>query len=316
MLFNLAKEKPTIAQRLMNMLRSAVEAIRRLAASPDQLREYRVMRKAEALLGEAMDAAAAGRGEAGGDVQLSVQQDAQGPYVLVDVDQARFDGLVTKSELTSEAAKVIRERFQGQTIGRENNASRVNARSRGEYTHGPISPEIRKNLDAKMRLSTELDHVMEIARFLRHEDDSKGHGSLAVNGFDYYTAPFEVAGRRFIGNFILANHEDGSRVFYGMPHMQIAANDNGAIGGIASGSARASAEDSQGALPPSPPLAQRSPAHQVDQQASADGGLPVPATDDSIARAAGDVQYFIPGWFYSRYRNGLGQARRSLPAMR
>jgi hypothetical protein len=135
MLFNLAKEKPTIAQRLMNMLRSAVETIRRLAASPDQLREYRVMRKAEALLGEAMDAAAAGRGETGGGVQLSVQQTDNGiPYTRLDTDQDLFIGK-SASEVKDIAGQIIKSRFQGRVIGDAPQNAFVNRNTIDELRH-------------------------------------------------------------------------------------------------------------------------------------------------------------------------------------
>ncbi|MDR1598385.1 MAG: hypothetical protein LBS11_00670, partial [Oscillospiraceae bacterium] len=290
----------------IRLIRSAVDAIKRLTWDADKRDEYKTLHRAETLLGEAMDAAAVGRGEdTSRGVQFSVQEDAQGRYVFVDVDQARFDGLTTNEEFRREATAVITERFQGQTIGRADNASIVNTKAKGEYVRGPSSSTVYQNLDSKMRLSAELDNVMEIARFLRHDKDHKSHGAFAARGFDYYTAPFEVAGRRFIGEFVVANRADGTRVFYGMPHMQIAANSTNSAD---SGSARASAIGFTGSTPA---LLGDGPAvvgTPEQDQVSSTVGLPTPATDTSISQRGGDVQYSIPGETSSQ--------RRKLDALR
>ena len=54
-------------------------------------------------------------------------------YVQVDVDQERFEGL-SEEESQKEARKVIKEKFSGKVIGKDNKAF-VNGTTADEYTH-------------------------------------------------------------------------------------------------------------------------------------------------------------------------------------
>ncbi len=146
-----------------------------------------------------------------GGVRYSIKEAENGTkYVSVDVDQARFDGL-TPTQMQAEAKKVIMEKFAGKVIG-ESNRAYVNGTTAGEYSH-PANRNLNDTVkEAKMRSSAELDNLLEVSQFLRHEDDDGRHPQ-AVGGWDKYQTTFEVGGRKYTGEISIENTTRG-RLFY------------------------------------------------------------------------------------------------------
>lgn len=124
-------------------------------------------------------------------------------YVDVDVDQERFDGLTPKEQI-KEAAKVIRERFANRVIGVGDDYARVTGRTAKEYRGKHYAQDI---MEAKARLSPELDNLLSAAQYLGHESDD-GHHPEAVGGWDYYRALFNVNGTMYTGDINVMNRED------------------------------------------------------------------------------------------------------------
>lgn len=154
------------------------------------------------------------RGEAGSvdGQRLSVQTDEDGhKYVKIDADQTIFDGK-TPAEKCTIAKRYMREHFQGKILGNADNKAFINRANIDEYTH-PARKNLPENVwDAKMRASTELDHLIEISRFLSHNEDDGRH-EKAVGGWDHYETDFEVGGQRFTGIVHIMNTARG-RLFH------------------------------------------------------------------------------------------------------
>ena len=100
------------------------------------------------------------------------------PYVDVDVDQERFDRLTPKEQI-KEAAKIIRERFADTVIGFGDKSAKITGRTAKEYKGKHYAPDI---MEAKARLSPELDGLFNAAQYLGHENDD-GHHPEAVGGW-------------------------------------------------------------------------------------------------------------------------------------
>lgn len=144
------------------------------------------------------------------NVRFQIREFEDGtPYVDVDVDQERFDGLSAKEQL-EEARRVIIEEFVGKTLGRPGNEAVIYGKSAKKYKSLHYPYEI---AEAKARVSTELNDLFKISR-KKSEDDNKGkkHKSV-VNTWDYYTALFMVNGNLYEGEFNIQNR-DNERVIY------------------------------------------------------------------------------------------------------
>lgn len=144
--------------------------------------------------------------------RLSIQTDEDGhKYVKIDADQTIFDGK-TPAEKCTIAKRYMREHFQGKILGNADNKAFINRANIDEYTH-PARKNLPENVwDAKMRASTELDHLIEISRFLSHNEDDGRH-EKAVGGWDHYETDFEVGGQRFTGIVHIMNTARG-RLFH------------------------------------------------------------------------------------------------------
>ena len=303
MLTRLAAEKPGIARRIYDTLKNMLASLKRLTWDAEKRDEYRMLRKAETLLGHAIAAVNANGQTANGSArQFSIASDSQGRYVHVDVDQARFDGLMDDADRLREAKAVINERFKRKTIGNSDNASKVTGRSVGEFIRGPMSASSLGYIEPKMRLSTELDNVMEIAEYLGPEPTKHKKRYFNDKGMDRYSARFEIGGTAYLGEFLVATNEDGMRVFYGMPYLEPVAKEY-------NGAAHIGLLGDAPILRASGPEASGTP---TQQQASTVEGLPVASNGISIAQSdikmqapsennfsgdstGQDVQYSIPG---------------------
>lgn len=151
------------------------------------------------------------------------------PYVDVDVDQERFDGLSLKEQM-KEAQKVLRERFKGKTFGYAGNQATVDRSSVDEYrknfykSGGRIIRYSDEEFGAKARVSTEIDNLLKASKFVRHETDS-GYHKDAVRGWDYYTTLFEINGKRYQATLNVMNRER-DRLLYDITKIKNKASDS------------------------------------------------------------------------------------------
>ena len=150
--------------------------------------------------------------EYSGEVRYSIQVDSGGPYVHVDVDQDIFDGLSMR-EMREQARKYILSAFRGKVfpVGRDSSAF-INGKSANEYAN-PANRRMPDDLkESKMRASTELDHLLEVSQFLRHDEDDGRHPD-ATGGWDVYRTRFEVGSEMFAGE-VKIKLTDRGRLFY------------------------------------------------------------------------------------------------------
>ncbi len=141
------------------------------------------------------------QGPRDGDVEYSIAVLPNGQrYINVDVDQSLFDGLSDIEKLKM-AELVIKERFSGKVIGDDMHPAFVNSNTAKEYAHPAKHITDSDVVDAKSRVSTELDDLLKVAYNWRNEADGKdGHyHPKAVGGFDKATVLLSVGGTLYEG---------------------------------------------------------------------------------------------------------------------
>lgn len=145
------------------------------------------------------------------DIRYSIRETDDGmQFVHIDVDQARFNGLTT-AEMAKEAGQVLREKFQGKTIGGDY-AAYVGSTSVKEFTH-PANRRMKQNIkEAKFRTSPELDRLLEVSTYLGNEQDDGRHPQ-ATGGFDKFQTYFVVGGHAYEGVISIMVMEDHN-LFY------------------------------------------------------------------------------------------------------
>ena len=117
------------------------------------------------------------------------------PYVEVDVDQERFDGL-SLEEMKEEALQVIRDKFVGKVIGTVKKAF-VNDGTAREYHRPDAIIRDEEVLEAKMRASAELDNLLDASEYIGYKNDEEGHQN--TKHFVYYMTTFKVGDNFFCG---------------------------------------------------------------------------------------------------------------------
>ena len=225
----LTEESPSIGRKLLDAIGDALA----ITQKAKENRAYDILHKAQArmLYEFSKQSEIASQQESGEKVPkpkakqklpegvrfMSVQTMPDGtPYVLVDTDQTRFDGL-SPAEMRKEARKVILEKFRGKIIGDIDKAF-VNKHSAEEYSHSAnrrISDDITV---AKMRSSAELDNLMSASQYIGSEQDDGRHQD-AVNGWRKYSVIFDVSGSKFKGEISLKGTMRGW-VFYDLTKIE------------------------------------------------------------------------------------------------
>ncbi len=132
-------------------------------------------------------------------VQFSIKETENGiKYVDADIDQEQFDGLSDKEKLVL-ATRIIKNKYQGKVIG-ENVKVFINSQSANEYGYPAkiIKGEV---ANAKSRIATELEHIIDTAYEWKNEPDGKyGHfHTNAVGGFDIAVVIFKVGNNFYQG---------------------------------------------------------------------------------------------------------------------
>ena len=165
----------------------------------------------EKMISETEEAVASGNintadTEADGGTIYSLKMFKDGKrFVEVQTDQHLFDGL-TYEEKRRMATQIIKERFSGKVVGRDNRVF-VNGRSAAEYGRPRKKLGVAEH-DAKMRASTELDNLIDAGTNFRTEPDGKdGHiHPQATDDFKYFDTIFKVGNEYYQGTInILPN---------------------------------------------------------------------------------------------------------------
>ncbi|MBQ6698258.1 MAG: hypothetical protein IJN09_04390 [Oscillospiraceae bacterium] len=149
---------------------------------------------------------------AGGGKMYSLKSFEDGKrFVDVETDQNLFDGL-TDNEKGKMATKIIKERFAGKVVGRDNKVF-VNGRSATEYGH-PSKKLDAPEQNAKMRASTELDNLIDAGdNFRTAPDGADGHiHPKATGDFKYFDTIFKVGDEYFEGRINILPNAKGDRL--------------------------------------------------------------------------------------------------------
>lgn len=132
--------------------------------------------------------------------------------VVVDTDQHIFDG-VERKDYGRIVRAYMREHFRGKEIA----GAMFNKTSEKEYTSSEYTKRLLRKkqgtYDAKMRVSTELDNMLRVSEYIRHEDAQHPH-EYNGKGYDRYSVKFEIGGENFSGELLVAIGDNDRRIFY------------------------------------------------------------------------------------------------------
>ena len=142
---------------------------------------------------------------------FSIQTDANGNrYVNVDTDQDIFEGK-SLAEQTKIAKKYIIDKFRDSGLLDDSKNVKITSRSANEYTH-PKNKNSKSVASSKMKASTELDNLLNVAKYSHSNQDDGRHG-IAKDGWDYYKVNFKVGNQMFEGLINIAKNND-TKTFY------------------------------------------------------------------------------------------------------
>ncbi len=176
---------------------------------------------------EAMGENEAWREEGGENrTRYSIQELEDGTrYVEIDTKQKFFD-IIDPKDYAKNVKKIIVKLFADDTydIGGKTSVTHASAK---EYAYPKA--RTKKNIkNAKMRASVELDKLLEVSRFEKHENDNSTH-SEAVGGWDYYITLFKVGKRWYQGKVNIKITENG-REFHDITKIRDVTGDQPAYG--------------------------------------------------------------------------------------
>lgn len=135
-------------------------------------------------------------------------------FVDVQTDQEQFNGLSIQ-EMNSLAKSVIKQKYAGTVVGIDNPLF-VNGNSAEKHIY--YTPKTTDDvIEAKARVSTELDNLIDAGTNFRSEPDGRdGHVHPdAINGFSYFDVIFKVRDQYYKGIINIKNNGRG-RLYYGV----------------------------------------------------------------------------------------------------
>lgn len=127
------------------------------------------------------------------NVRYSIQRIGEQDVVLVDTDQNIFDG-VNPKDYPKVVRRYMLDKFQGNIYPVGTSSAYVNRRSIEEYAYSANRRASQDTRTKKMRVGTELDNLLEVAQFVKHEADDGRHPD-AVRGWDKYKTYFTFDGK-------------------------------------------------------------------------------------------------------------------------
>ena len=175
-----------------------------------------------------------------GEERFSIAQTDDGKrIVVIDTDQNIFDGVEAK-DYPKSVRRYMLDKFQGNVYPVGTSSAYVNRNSIKEYT---FSANRRVSQDArtkKMRAGTELDNLLEVAQFVKHEADDGRHPD-AVRGWDKYKTCFTFDGKTIFEGEISIKLLERGDLFYDITKIKDTSTARAA--GTADGSSSASNRD-------------------------------------------------------------------------
>ena len=147
--------------------------------------------------------------EQAGQEQFSIQHAADDTkYVKVDTDQDIFEGIDPQDY--NEIARLYMKDYlrKEHSLGGVDKAF-IKAKSAGKYTHPGRKQDY---FQEKMRLATELDNVLAVAKKVGEKKATKPNA--AYPKFEYYEFDFEIDGEKFRGLLNIGVDKSGKKHLY------------------------------------------------------------------------------------------------------
>ncbi len=168
---------------------------------------------------------AKGKKQTGAELKYSIVSDEKGRYVNVDTEQDIFDGIPVE-EMPSVVRKYINQTFKGRVlnVGEEGRAY-VNRESAGEYAFPAKRLKDVTVKEAKMRAATELDNLLSVSQYVKHEVDDGRHPDATKGWYTYHTI-FKVGDSLFTGDVKIKGTDRGY-VFYDVTKIRRTARNYG-----------------------------------------------------------------------------------------
>lgn len=114
----------------------------------------------------------------------------------MDTDQNIFEGK-SLAEQTKIAKQYILNNFRKNGLLIDDDIISVTSRTANEYSY-PKNKNSKDVASSKMRASTELNNLLNIAEYSHSDSDDDRH-SIAKDGWDYYKVIFRVGNQNFEG---------------------------------------------------------------------------------------------------------------------
>nr|DAP31263.1 MAG TPA: Type I restriction enzyme Methylase [Caudoviricetes sp.] len=148
-----------------------------------------------------------------GEERFSIAQTDDGKrIVVIDTDQNIFDGVEAK-DYPKTVRRYMLDKFQGKIFPVGTSSAFVNRNSVNEYTFPANRRQGTDNKTQKMRAGTELDNLLKVGEYIRHEADDGRHPD-ATRGWDYYKTWFTFDGENIYEGIISIKLIDRGDLFY------------------------------------------------------------------------------------------------------
>ncbi len=172
-----------------------------------------------------------------GEERFSIAQTDDGKrIVVIDTDQDIFDGVEAK-DYPKTVRRYMLDKFHGKVFPVGTSSAYVNRRSVEEYAYSANRRQYQGTRAQKMRAGTELDNLLKVGEYIRHEADDGRHPD-ATRGWDYYKTWFTFDGENIYEGIISIKLIDRGDLFYDITKIENTSAARAA--GIAKGNSSAS----------------------------------------------------------------------------
>lgn len=155
------------------------------------------------------------------DNYFSIQQDKNGGrYVKVDTDQKIFEG-IDKKDYNTIAKMYMQDYLEGTTKLSANEKVKIGNKGISKYTN---PKQLTHYINEKMKLSTELKNVLEIAEKVDAGKPTKNTSKYP--NWEYYKINFNINGKLFQGLINIGIDKNGNKHFYEINKIHTTSNSH------------------------------------------------------------------------------------------
>lgn len=195
---NLSTQKPTIFQKIKELIDDLVVRF-------TGTKEEKALREVQKKFKEAYKNT---QKNINNEVKYSIQEDINGKYIKVDTDQDIFNG-IAKNDYNKIAKMYINEYLRGTTVLSRNDSVKITSQTANKYTNPGVKQSF---FEEKMKLSTELKNVLEIAEKIDESQPKKENAKYP--NWEYYKVRFEINDRQFEAVLNIGVDNKGEKHFY------------------------------------------------------------------------------------------------------